>query len=119
MIAKEKIVLNEVMSGMKSQFYIPVFQRNYDWNIKNCERLFNDILDLTKDINKSHFIGSFVYKENKFIETRYFQFVLIDGQQRLTSITLMLKALYDYLATCSDKYEDLTIEISENYLFNK
>ncbi len=119
MIAKEKIVLNEVMSGMKSQFYIPVFQRNYDWNIKNCERLFNDILDLTKDINKSHFIGSFVYKENKFIETRYFQFVLIDGQQRLTSITLMLKALYDYLATCSDKYEDLMIEISENYLFNK
>lgn len=119
MIAKEKIVLNEVMSGMKSQFYIPVFQRNYDWNIKNCERLFDDIFDLTNDVNKSHFIGSFVYKENKFIETRYFQFVLIDGQQRLTSITLMLKALYDHLATYSGKYEDLMLEISENYLFNK
>lgn len=119
MEAKEKVVLSEVISGMKLQFYIPVFQRNYSWNEKNCERLFNDILDLTDDKTKSHFIGSFVYKLNKFIDTQYNQFVLIDGQQRLTSLTLILKALNDYLKQFGEEYKDLMDEISEGYLYNK
>lgn len=119
MEAKEKVILNEVISGMKLQFYIPVFQRNYSWNEKNCERLFNDILELVEDKSKSHFIGSFVYKLNKFVDTQYNQFVLIDGQQRLTSLTLILKALHDYLSSFGEEYIDIMTEISESYLYNK
>lgn len=119
MEAKEKVILRDVLYGMKSQFCIPVFQRNYSWNEKNCERLFNDICELMKNKGKNHFIGSFVYKMVKLVDTQYIQFVLIDGQQRLTSLTLILKALYDYLENLGQEYEDTREEIRDSYLFNK
>ena len=119
MEAKEKVILRDVLYGMKSQFCIPVFQRNYSWNEKNCERLFNDICDLMKNKERNHFIGSFVYKMVKLIDTQYIQFVLIDGQQRLTSLTLILKALYDYLGNLGEEYAATREEIRDSYLFNK
>ena len=122
MEAKEKEILNELIAGTKCQFVIPVFQRNYDWRIKDCERLFNDIIDLAEDKehpDRKHFIGAFVCKFNKFVDLSFNQYVLIDGQQRLTSITLILKALYDYLGEFGDKYEETKSEIKETYLINK
>ena len=119
MEAKEKVILRDVLYGMKSQFCIPVFQRNYSWNEKNCERLFNDICELTKNKERNHFMGSFVYKMVKLIDTQYIQFVLIDGQQRLTSLTLILKALYDYLGNLGKEYEQMREEVRDSYLFNK
>ncbi len=119
MEAKEKVILRDVLYGMKSQFCIPVFQRNYSWNEKNCERLFNDICELINDRDRNHFIGSFVYKMVKLVDTQYIQFVLIDGQQRLTSLTLILKALYDYLGTLGNSYEQMREEVRDSYLFNK
>ena len=119
MEAKEKVILRDVLYGMKSQFCIPVFQRNYSWNEKNCERLFNDICELMENKERNHFIGSFVYKMVKLVDTQYIQFVLIDGQQRLTSLTLILKALYDYLGTLGEEYEGTREEIRDSYLFNK
>ena len=119
MEAKEKVILRDVLYGMKSQFCIPVFQRNYSWNEKNCERLFNDICELMDNKDRNHFIGSFVYKMVKLVDTQYIQFVLIDGQQRLTSLTLILKALYDYLGDLGEEYEGTREEIRDSYLFNK
>lgn len=119
MEAKEKVILRDVLYGLKSQFCIPVFQRNYSWNEKNCETLFNDICELMKNKEKKHFIGSFVYKMVKLVDIQYIQFVLIDGQQRLTSLTLILKALYDYLGNLGKEYEDTREEIRDSYLFNK
>lgn len=119
MEAREKRILNEVISGMKLQFCIPVYQRNYTWNEKNCERLFDDIENLTNDKSITHFIGSFVYKFVKFEDTQYNQYILIDGQQRLTTLTLILKALHDYLKQLGEEYEDIRNEINECYLYNK
>lgn len=122
MEAKEKEILNEFIAGTKCQFVIPVFQRNYDWRIKDCDRLFDDIVELAKDkdhADRKHFMGAFVCKFNKFVDTSFNQYVLIDGQQRLTSITLILKALYDYVGKLGDKYEELRAEIKETYLINK
>lgn len=122
MEAKEKEILNELISGTKCQFVIPVFQRNYDWRIKDCVRLFDDVIDLACDKDhpdRKHFMGAFVCKFTRFVDTNYNQFTLIDGQQRLTSITLMLKALYDYLGQFGDKYEEVRNEITETYLINK
>lgn len=119
MEAKEKVILRDVLYGMKSQFCIPVFQRNYSWNEKNCERLFNDICVLIENRERNHFMGSFVYKMVKLMDTQYIQFVLIDGQQRLTSLTLILKSLYDYLGNLGKEYDQMREEIRDSYLFNK
>ena len=122
MIAKEKEILRGLISENKCQFVIPVFQRNYDWREKDCKRLFNDVISLAKDTThpaRKHFLGAFVYKFKRVVETQFLEYILIDGQQRLTSVTLMLKALYDFLGTFGDQYEDLRLEIYETYLVNK
>ncbi len=122
MIAKEKEILRGLISENKCQFVIPVFQRNYDWREKDCKKLFNDVISLAVDTAhpaRKHFLGAFVYKFKRVVETQFLEYILIDGQQRLTSVTLMLKALYDYLGTFGDQYEDLRLEIYETYLVNK
>lgn len=122
MIAKEKEILRGLISENKCQFVIPVFQRNYDWREKDCKKLFNDVISLAKDTlhpARKHFLGAFVYKFKRVVETQFLEYILIDGQQRLTSVTLMLKALYDFLGTFGDQYEDLRLEIYETYLVNK
>lgn len=90
-------------------FTIPVYQRNYDWKKENCKRLFFDVLSLVKNERKTYFIGSIVRKSNTTDET-----IIIDGQQRITSIMLFLKALYDL----SDN-ERLKEQIYEQFLTNK
>ena len=119
MEAKEKAILRWLMSENQSQFCIPVFQRNYSWSEKQCRKLFDDIVDLIKNPEWTHFIWSFVYKLNRLVNTQYIQFSLIDGQQRLTSLTLILKALYDYYWELWDAYKNKKEEIWEFYLYNK
>ena len=122
MIAKEKEILRGLISENKCQFVIPVFQRNYDWREKDCRKLFNDVLSLAKDTAhpaRKHFLGAFVYKFKRVVETQFLEYILIDGQQRLTSVTLMLKALYDFVGTFGNQYDSLRLEIYETYLVNK
>ena len=75
------------------QYTIPVYQRNYEWSYEQCEKLFEDIIQEYRQ-DRYHFTGSVVYEkfreENK-IET----YLIIDGQQRLTTIYILLKALAD------------------------
>ena len=71
-------------------FVVPVYQRNYDWKKDNCQRLFSDIVKVIQS-GKQHFLGTVCFKVYSDLERS-----IIDGQQRLTSITLMLKAAYDY-----------------------
>ena len=72
---------------------IPVYQRNYDWKTANCEQLFNDIVRIIKT-GKPHFIGTFVYQYKPTLKAPQ-EYIIIDGQQRITSIILFAKALYD------------------------
>lgn len=90
-------------------FVIPVYQRNYDWKTENCERLFNDIEYIAKK-GKQHFIGTFVYTFDPAVGARQ-EYVIIDGQQRITSIILFAKALYDL----SDD-DELKADIRAKYL---
>lgn len=83
---------------------IPVYQRNYDWKEENCKQLFDDIVRIVKN-KKPHFIGTFVYQYDPVVGALQ-EYVIIDGQQRITSIILFAKALYD-LIDDDDLKEDI------------
>ncbi len=81
------------MQQQDAQFFIPVYQRNYDWRHEQCKQLLKDILDAGKsDTLKSHFIGSIVYIQISDL-TSSPELTIIDGQQRLTTLTLFIAAL--------------------------
>lgn len=77
---------------------VPIYQRKYNWSSDECKQLFNDILAIGGDESKkSYFIGSIVFKKEESDQIGGpDNVVLIDGQQRITSITLIYCALCDY-----------------------
>ena len=83
------------MQGSDKRFVIPVYQRNYDWKTENCKQLFDDLKKVIKTHRKSHFFGSIVSVYNPDGENMEFQ--IIDGQQRLTTISLLLLAMYNLI----------------------
>lgn len=92
-----KISLLEFIGASKRTFNIPVYQRNYDWKKEHCERLFRDIESIVEDdYEYKHFLGTVVYVSG-YSRPNFSEFILIDGQQRITSIMLLLLAVYDEL----------------------
>lgn len=94
MEAKQKKIV-EFLALNNTQFTIPVYQRNYNWVEQHCKVLFNDIIEAA--VNEqvlSHFLGSIVYIHEGVYSTSTREFSIIDGQQRLTTINLLLCALY-------------------------
>lgn len=81
--------LIKFFDGSDKRFIIPLYQRNYDWEEKNCEQLFQDLLKLHTSQRKNHFFGSIVSKIQPGTEDR----LIIDGQQRITTVSLLLIAL--------------------------
>jgi len=77
------------------QFVIPIYQRTYSWTERECRQLWDDILRVgNNDTISGHFVGSIVYiEEGSYHITRQSPLLVIDGQQRLTTITLILEAL--------------------------
>lgn len=82
------------------QFRIPIYQRNYAWGEAQCRQLLRDVLAVGDDESAAtHFLGTVVYVERaQSILVKQEPLMVIDGQQRLTTVTLMLLALYHYLA---------------------
>ncbi len=83
--------LLKFMEGSDKRFVIPVYQRNYDWNKDNCQQLLNDLLDVIKEDRPSHFFGSIV------ASTEGDDYIINDGQQRLTTVSLLLLALMNLI----------------------
>lgn len=73
---------------------IPVYQRNYNWRKNNCERLFHDIEKIITS-GKHHFLGTFVCQAQQ--KNFFTEYVIIDGQQRITSTILLARALYNFI----------------------
>ena len=81
-----------------SQFIIPVFQRDYSWSEENCRQLWKDLLAIADaGPDRGHFIGSVVYIQTGDSSAGFTRWLLIDGQQRVTTITLLLTALRDHI----------------------
>lgn len=111
--------VEDFLSSNKTQFVIPVYQRNYDWSTSQCKQLLDDILEVgTSNKMNAHFIGSVVYvHDDVYTSSRIKELTVIDGQQRLTTLTLIYLALYRLAIEIGDK--GLEAEISETYLTNK
>jgi uncharacterized protein with ParB-like and HNH nuclease domain/predicted transport protein len=122
MKASETSLLN-LFSSIK-QFTIPIYQRRYDWSKQECKELFDTILKAGKDNEgKECFIGSIVYvKDGVYQATAFNNVLIIDGQQRLTTITLLLKAITNYMEENNIKKianEMTSNEIINEYLINE
>ena len=109
--------IKDLFSETNTFFSIPVYQRDYNWQEKQCKQLFKDILTAgeNKEIS-SHFIGSIVYIHEGVYEIGEKEFSVIDGQQRMITITLLFIALYHKLKENNSKEAD---KIYELYLINK
>ena len=84
-----------ILNGNK-QFLIPVYQRYYSWDLAQCQRLWTDIVDMQKKNKHGHFVGSIVNIAEQAMPTGVQKYMIIDGQQRITTLTLLLIALRDY-----------------------
>ena len=107
------------MEGSDKRFVIPVYQRNYDWKMENCKQLYDDLVKIIKDHRKSHFFGSLVsvYNPNGHNE----EFLVIDGQQRLTTVSLLFLAMYNIMdrVIIVPRIGNLKQRIYEEYLVDK
>lgn len=102
------------------QFIIPIYQRIYSWNLTQCQQLWLDIVRVGKDDTaQAHFVGSIVYiAKGIYNVSNVPQLLLIDGQQRLTTLSLLLAAVAEVLG---DDEQDVGINrrrVGNYYLFN-
>jgi uncharacterized protein with ParB-like and HNH nuclease domain len=87
-----------IINGV-SQFVVPVFQRDYTWQAEpQCSQLWRDVLRAARSGGKhGHFLGAIVYIATGDSSAGFPRWLLIDGQQRLTTLTLLLAALRDHI----------------------
>ncbi|MFD0619683.1 DUF262 domain-containing protein [Paenibacillus sp. GCM10027629] len=107
------------MQGTK-QFVIPIYQRKYSWTIQQCRQLWNDIVRAAEDDQlKGHFVGSIVYIEKGLYQISSVpQLLVIDGQQRMTTLTLFLLALGKAIEDSGQTYDITRKKIMNYYLVN-
>lgn len=109
--------LIKFFDGSDKRFIIPLYQRNYDWKEENCEQLFNDLVKLHQSNRKSHFFGSIVSSIQADTEDRF----IIDGQQRITTVSLLLIAMVNAFKKGQINAEDtkLAEKIYKRYLVDE
>ena len=104
----------------RSQFFIPIFQRPYSWKKSHCKQLWDDVLRIGENHEiPSYFLGSIVYmKEDTAPIGTVSRFLVIDGQQRLATLSLLILALGKAIEE-QDNEIDITLDqLSSFYLFN-
>ncbi|WP_305865773.1 DUF262 and DUF1524 domain-containing protein [Helicobacter pylori] len=118
MEAKEATLSGFFEENQNNQFVIPIYQRLYSWEKEHCKQLWDDIIKMGgNDQIEGHFIGSIVYVLDS--NTHSSPLLIIDGQQRLTTITLLLIALRNHLSDEVKILEKFSRkEIENRYLIN-
>ncbi|RVZ51888.1 DUF262 and DUF1524 domain-containing protein [Helicobacter pylori] len=113
-------LLDFIGKSQEKQFVIPIYQRVYSWEKEHCEQLWDDIIKTGgNDQIEGHFIGSIVFVHDGIYTTNYNELLIIDGQQRLTTITLLFIALRNYLNDEDEFLEKFSRQkIQNRYLIN-
>lgn len=107
--------LQQIIEGTK-QYVVPLFQRPYSWKKSEWQALWNDLVELCKADNpRPHFLGSIVTMPTTSVPEGVSKYLLIDGQQRLTTVFILLSALRD---TAKQSDEELAAEINNTILVN-
>ena len=106
-------LFSDLIEKNKRVFKVPAYQRNYDWSNVQCEKLYQDIM-VASERDHKHFTGTIVYIVGLDGSTLN-EVLIIDGQQRLTTMYILLKALYDAAKGVSVRIE---AEIEE-VMFNR
>ena len=102
------------------QLIIPIYQRTYSWKLKECEQLWKDIIRVGNDEDISgHFVGSIVYVEKGLYQVSALpRLLVIDGQQRLTTLSLLLSALCNHIKEKNIQSELNPDRLTSYYLLN-
>lgn len=104
---------SDLLEKNKRVFKVPVYQRNYDWTSVQCGKLFEDIM-LASKFDKQHFTGTVVYIEDVNGGSGLNEVLIIDGQQRITTMYILLKALYDASKGVSVRIENELTDVMFN-----
>ncbi|MFH8788883.1 GmrSD restriction endonuclease domain-containing protein [Streptomyces roseoverticillatus] len=120
MQAKETLFA-DLVQGRAQQFQVPLYQRTYSWSEKQLAQLWSDILEQAELLESgatanTHFLGSVVLAPSPQNEATFPRWLVVDGQQRLTTLSLALAAIRDHIA---DGQPDESERIDEEYLINK
>ncbi len=112
-------LLDFIGNSQEKQFVIPIYQRLYSWGKEQCKQLWDDIIKTGgNDQIEGHFIGSIVFMHDGIYTTNHNELLIIDGQQRLTTITLLFIALMNYLNDEDGFLEKFSRKKIESYLIN-
>lgn len=111
--------VDKFLATNETTFAIPVYQRNYDWTLFQCKQLLHDVIETGKnDKTNAHFIGSIVYvHDDVYTASGLTELTIIDGQQRLTTITLIYIALFRLAKELNNQM--LVNRIQKTYLINE
>ncbi len=120
MQAKETLFA-DLVQGRAQQFQVPLYQRTYSWTEKQLRQLWTDIVEQAELLESgekasTHFLGSVVLAPSPQNEATFPRWLVVDGQQRLTTLSLALAAIRDHIA---DGEPDEAERIDEEYLINK
>jgi uncharacterized protein with ParB-like and HNH nuclease domain len=114
-----EIKIIRFLEDFEKSFIIPVYQRKKKKKKSNCKQLFDDLVDVIKNKRKSHFFGSIVYIYNDEANRNEQELIIIDGQQRITTLTLLMLALV-HVQEEYNKDDNLNIVLIKNeYLVGK
>ncbi len=111
--------LVKFMQGSDKRFVIPVYQRNYDWKTEHCKQLYDDLIRVVRGQRKSHFFGSIVSAYDPYSSNE--DYLIIDGQQRLTTVSLLFLAMYHLIdsGVLVPETRNLKDRIYEEFLVDK
>ena len=106
--------IHRFLEGSNKKFIIPVYQRPYSWKKENCELLFNDLMETYKKNYDTHFFGGIVYVSNDIGGIN--EYIIIDGQQRITTVSILLLAIRNYIVENNIQVDINTKKITNAYL---
>jgi uncharacterized protein with ParB-like and HNH nuclease domain len=118
-ISKESLI--KLFNTGTNQYLIPFFQRPYVWKKEDCENLYDDLLETFEanklNPHKEHFIGTVITKISNTSTPMTAQFDLVDGQQRMTTFSLLIKALANSVDSSQEKASALSENLNSSLYF--
>lgn len=114
MVPSKAWIINDTIEKNKRVFKIPVYQRNYDWSTRECEKLYSDIIEAF-NFQRKHFTGTIVYIIGDRVGSPLTEDLIIDGQQRITTVMILIKALLDI----AEESNDSMVSELKDLLFNR